>query len=1071
MSDHVPPPHQHDPPPAAAAPRPRTASRTRWYRRLVVQCVLAVLAGLLGVISLPSTAEALPPGDKRLATWNMQNKRENFDALRNLARDNHVVALQEFPYQGAAGNRTPYVPGGASLIPPDPGAPAEINEYLWNIGTDLRPEYRYLYLMRQNSRQIGMVTSEPLEPIVVAGNYRDALALYDLGSDTLYASIHASADGGSDAASLVRRVRAEAEARGTDWAVLGDFNRDPANLQNQLTGPENIISSGQVTHPNGRSELDYLVTNLAVATWPAAVMTGTGTSDHWPVAFGVLGAGGQKDQTYRFRWYLHNQGIGVANDRTDNDALIEHTELRHSRSQVWKVLGLNHFEGTTYTQLQNLASGKCLDMTGNPSSPRLRQIECASPANLGQLWSWDPQLRNLFNAAGGQLRHAPEYGPNALGVHYGPLRETSHWLMEPVNMGNWDTAGFRNTPGYNTIITDSVTRHPLYPHGTGVYEGFRPENPFAPLEEQWYFQPSGVPGGMHIRNASTHNCMDVWSAHGRAQTQPCVYGDRSQAWEYNNGMIRNLESYVLGYDESIQTVDALLGNTDIFNLDLAFGHFPDWGATVPRLAVMPLGDSITLGVGSNTRTGYRPALARSLATDVRTVEFVGSQQDADGTRHEGHSGWRIDQIQANIEPWLAEAKPNVVLLHIGTNDMNRNYQVATAPQRLGGLLDQIHAASPDTTVVVASLVPAVDRAVQERVDAYNRAIPGIVADRAQRGYKISQVSMSALTTSDLNDRLHPNNSGYVKMGNAFRGGIVGVAQKGWVKETVVVKPAPPRRATGNGDYDVDINGDGRADYLVVDDNGGVRAWLNTGPGQWSDQGYIASGSADFTGSQIRFADIGGDARADYLIVNPNGAVRAFVNTGGNGRGGWQDKGVIASGSSAWTGDQVRFADIGGDARADYVVVSANGATRALLNTTDATTGVIKWADQGVIASGSAAWTGDQVRFADIGGDARADYLVVEDNGATHGFVNTGGNGRGGWQDQDYIASGSSSWQGSQVRFADINGDARADYLVVDDNGAVHAYAHTADATTGVIKWADQGVIASGVGVPGYRVRI
>ncbi|WP_018554712.1 FG-GAP-like repeat-containing protein [Streptomyces sp. ATexAB-D23] len=92
------------------------------------------------------------------------------------------------------------------------------------------------------------------------------------------------------------------------------------------------------------------------------------------------------------------------------------------------------------------------------------------------------------------------------------------------------------------------------------------------------------------------------------------------------------------------------------------------------------------------------------------------------------------------------------------------------------------------------------------------------------------------------------------------------------------------------------------------------------------------------------------------------------------------------------------------------------------------------------------------------------------NGAVRAFINTGGDGRGGWQDNGAIATGSSGWLAGQIRFADINGDGRADYLVLDDNGAVHAYLHTAG-TAGTVKWADQGVIATGTGAPGFRVHI
>ncbi|MFJ8255547.1 FG-GAP-like repeat-containing protein, partial [Streptomyces sp. NPDC094466] len=147
----------------------------------------------------------------------------------------------------------------------------------------------------------------------------------------------------------------------------------------------------------------------------------------------------------------------------------------------------------------------------------------------------------------------------------------------------------------------------------------------------------------------------------------------------------------------------------------------------------------------------------------------------------------------------------------------------------------------------------------------------------------------------------------------------------------------------------------------------------------------------------------------------------------------------------------------------------NGAVRALIHTTrpDGTT---KWDDYGTIASGSARWTAEDVRFADVGGDARADYLIVEENGAVRSYINQGGDGRGGWGDVSTIATGSASWNATQVRFADVGGDARADYLVLADNGALSGYLNVTDAD-GRTTWTDQGTIASGTGNPGYRVRI
>ncbi|MFF5230326.1 GDSL-type esterase/lipase family protein [Dactylosporangium sp. NPDC000521] len=185
--------------------------------------------------------------------------------------------------------------------------------------------------------------------------------------------------------------------------------------------------------------------------------------------------------------------------------------------------------------------------------------------------------------------------------------------------------------------------------------------------------------------------------------------------------------------------------------------------TTRPVKVMPLGDSITWGEGSPTTSSYRAPLYNRLVADAGyNVDFVGSQRSGTlpDTDNEGHSGWRIDQIAANINGWLGTYQPDVVLLHIGTNDMNQNYQVATAPQRLGSLIDQILAARPTATVLVAKIVPALDATIQARINAFNAAVPGVVSSR---GTRVKLVDLSTLAASDLNDTLHPNDSGYAKM--------------------------------------------------------------------------------------------------------------------------------------------------------------------------------------------------------------------------------------------------------------------------------------------------------------------
>ncbi|GAA4258288.1 GDSL-type esterase/lipase family protein [Dactylosporangium darangshiense] len=192
-------------------------------------------------------------------------------------------------------------------------------------------------------------------------------------------------------------------------------------------------------------------------------------------------------------------------------------------------------------------------------------------------------------------------------------------------------------------------------------------------------------------------------------------------------------------------------------------------ATRP-IRIMPLGDSITYGVGSPTGSSYRAALWNRLAVQAGyAIDFVGSQRSGalPDTDNEGHSGWRIDEIAANVDGWLATYQPDVVLLHIGTNDMNQNYDVGNAPARLAALVDRILADRPAATVLVAKIVPALDPAIQARINAFNAAVPPALAGKA----RTRLVDLSGLASSDLNDTLHPNDAGYAKMAVRWYAGL------------------------------------------------------------------------------------------------------------------------------------------------------------------------------------------------------------------------------------------------------------------------------------------------------------
>src|SRR5215217_6834513 len=123
--------------------------------------------------------------------------------------------------------------------------------------------------------------------------------------------------------------------------------------------------------------------------------------------------------------------------------------------------------------------------------------------------------------------------------------------------------------------------------------------------------------------------------------------------------------------------------------------------------VMPLGDSIT--EGTQVPGGYRIGLWQRFTNNRYTVDFVGSQFNGPSTLgdhdHEGHPGWRIDQIDASIVGWLNTFNPRTVLLHIGTNDVLQNFNLSGAPSRLSTLIDHITNTKPAADVFVAQITP------------------------------------------------------------------------------------------------------------------------------------------------------------------------------------------------------------------------------------------------------------------------------------------------------------------------------------------------------------------------------
>ena len=215
----------------------------------------------------------------------------------------------------------------------------------------------------------------------------------------------------------------------------------------------------------------------------------------------------------------------------------------------------------------------------------------------------------------------------------------------------------------------------------------------------------------------------------------------------------------------------LVGIILVFGQTISYG-MPDAerGSTV---RIMPLGDSITRGGGSSGEVGYRRPLYHHLVNLGYDVELTGSLLN--GTpldfdrEHEGHGSYRADQIEDTVYTWLTSHPADIILLHIGTNDIaGGNQDVA----EVEGILDEIDRWETDhdveIIVIVARIILRYD-GIDQLTRTFNLEVEAMVNDRIATGDNLVLVDMeSALEyPTDLRDGVHPNDIGYVKMAGVW----------------------------------------------------------------------------------------------------------------------------------------------------------------------------------------------------------------------------------------------------------------------------------------------------------------
>jgi len=198
--------------------------------------------------------------------------------------------------------------------------------------------------------------------------------------------------------------------------------------------------------------------------------------------------------------------------------------------------------------------------------------------------------------------------------------------------------------------------------------------------------------------------------------------------------------------------------------------------------IMPVGDSITEGCCTQPMGGYRIELFSQALTNDKNITFVGTLSNGPGNvdgqpfppKHEGHGGWKISQIAGVIDSAINSSKPHIVLLKIGTNDINGNDNISNAPTRLANLIDQICEDAPNALLVVSAIIPTTNDGTNNNVRNYNTAIKEKAEAAAASGKHVLWVDNyeafaenPSYKTAYMADGLHPNSAGHAVLGQSF----------------------------------------------------------------------------------------------------------------------------------------------------------------------------------------------------------------------------------------------------------------------------------------------------------------
>lgn len=377
------------------------------------------------------------------------------------------------------------------------------------------------------------------------------------------------------------------------------------------------------------------------------------------------------------------------------------------------------------------------EATGNPTGFTSTANNIGSRPLTSAIVSWNPAS---WNAAG--IRGPDQRTP-----------DLSNIIQELVNQDDWD-----NGNSMVFVINGSGKRT------AESFEGSSTGRPILHIE----YSTSNNPGPVALFTATPTTGIEPLSVFfdGTGSTDDSTIA--SYAWAFGNGTTAltaaATATYSAGTYIATLTVTDDEGKTDNATQEIVVSQ-----NTQRATRILPLGDSITNG--GEGFPSYRRSLWFMLRNENYNVDFIGSLRGFDGPvsddlkdfdlDHEGHWAWEAGELEINLSNWLNGYTPDIVLLHAGTNDVDRGQSHSSTISELDSIIDILRNKNPSVVVLVAKIIPMQNRDTAD----FNAFIESFVALKNTSTSPVVIVDQHAgyNPSSDNHDNYHPNFTGEEKM--------------------------------------------------------------------------------------------------------------------------------------------------------------------------------------------------------------------------------------------------------------------------------------------------------------------